>query len=157
MGGAGGSSNDNYVWSTYHQNDYNYVGLTGTSQATPLVSGVAALMFAANPNLSSAQAVEILTSRVDPINGNGSYAYKDASSAGLVWRQILGCMVPKSRTQLDNVRDFGKVPAALEAAADTVRDRRPPTHDLAHVWGQGYSPSLKSRDVVPLWVDMSRF
>ena len=83
MGGSG-SSNDDFVWSTYKTNDSNYVGMSGTSQATPLVSGVAALMFAANPSLSTEEAREILTSTTDDVNGDGRYSDKDASSAGLV-------------------------------------------------------------------------
>lgn len=82
--GGGGSSNEDYVWSTYKTGDSNYMGLTGTSQATPLVSGVAALMFAANPSLTAGEACEILTSTTDKVNGDGSYSNKDSSSAGVV-------------------------------------------------------------------------
>lgn len=82
--GGGGSSNDDFVWSTYKASDTNYSGLKGTSQATPLVSGVAALMFAANPSLTAGEACEILTSTTDKVNGDGSYSNKDSSSAGVV-------------------------------------------------------------------------
>ncbi len=39
-----------------------YQSLSGTSMATPCVSGVAALMFAANPDLTAAEAAEIICS-----------------------------------------------------------------------------------------------
>ena len=82
--GGGGTSNDDCVWSTYKASDGDYNGLVGTSQATPLVSGVAALIFAANPNLSANDARAILTSTTEEVNGNGSYSFKDAASAGMV-------------------------------------------------------------------------
>ena len=82
--GGGGTSDEDLVWSTYNINDAYYLGLSGTSQATPLVSGVAALMFAANPMLSANDARDILTSTADPVNSAGNYSYKDSSSAGMV-------------------------------------------------------------------------
>lgn len=46
------------IYSTVPGGDY--ANMSGTSMATPLVSGVLALVFAANPNLSVADAVDIL-------------------------------------------------------------------------------------------------
>jgi subtilisin family serine protease len=51
------------ILSTYYLG--NYVTMSGTSMATPHVSGVAALVKAANPSLSSAQIKNILLSTVD--------------------------------------------------------------------------------------------
>lgn len=50
---------------------YGYM-FTGTSAATPVVSGLAALMLQANPNLTSAQVLSILKSTADKI-GTESY------------------------------------------------------------------------------------
>jgi Subtilase family/Bacterial pre-peptidase C-terminal domain len=47
------------IYSTTPNNTYRT--LSGTSMATPYVSGVAALMFSANPNLTPAQVVQLLT------------------------------------------------------------------------------------------------
>lgn len=49
---------DSYIISTY--NNGGYVGMTGTSMAAPVVSGVVALMLSANPALSVAQVKGIL-------------------------------------------------------------------------------------------------
>jgi subtilisin family serine protease len=46
------------VWSTYPGNDY--IPMNGTSMAAPFVSGIAALMKSANPNLSPEQMRQIL-------------------------------------------------------------------------------------------------
>ncbi|ARV59868.1 hypothetical protein BZZ01_15620 [Nostocales cyanobacterium HT-58-2] len=63
---AGSNSKINYVvapgvdiYSTIPGNKYGY--LNGTSMATPYVSGVAALMLSANPNLSPNQVRQIIT------------------------------------------------------------------------------------------------
>jgi len=51
------------VWSTYY--DGNYAIMSGTSMATPHVSGVAALIKAVNPSLTSQQIKNIILSTVD--------------------------------------------------------------------------------------------
>ncbi len=83
MGGSA-KSYDDYVWSTYKGSNSDYSGLVGTSQATPIVSGAAALMFAANPGLNVRRVRELLVTTTDEVNHNGSYATKDSSSAGLL-------------------------------------------------------------------------
>jgi len=61
-GGAGYSSND-------YTNDFG-----GTSSATPLAAGLAALMLSVNPELTSAQVREIMMSTADKIDPeNGQY------------------------------------------------------------------------------------
>ncbi len=82
--GGGGSNNPDYVWSSYKGGESAYAGLIGTSQATPVVAGTAALVFAANPSLSAREVREILMSTADPINGNSNYSYKDGASSGSV-------------------------------------------------------------------------
>lgn len=46
-----------------------YLALTGTSQATPMVAGAAALMLSVNPDLTPAQVKEILSQTSDPVEG----------------------------------------------------------------------------------------
>ena len=57
------------IYSTYPGSDYKY--LTGTSMAAPCVSGVLALMFTANPNLTAAQATSVLYSTATDIGSTG--------------------------------------------------------------------------------------
>ena len=45
----------------------NYIAFSGTSMATPMVSGLCALLVQANPNLTQAQAMEILRSTADAL------------------------------------------------------------------------------------------
>ena len=51
------------IWSTYY--DGNYASMTGTSMATPHVSGVAALVKAVHPSLTFEQIKNIILSTVD--------------------------------------------------------------------------------------------
>ncbi len=46
----------------------SYDALQGTSQATPFVSGLAALLFAIYPDLSNAEVIQIIQRAADPIN-----------------------------------------------------------------------------------------
>lgn len=57
------------IYSTYPGSDYRY--LSGTSMAAPCVSGVLALMFTANPNLTAAQATSVLYSTATDIGNSG--------------------------------------------------------------------------------------
>jgi serine protease AprX len=47
----------------------NYTTASGTSMATPHISGVAALMLEANPNLTPGQVLQLLESTADPMAG----------------------------------------------------------------------------------------
>ena len=75
------------IWSTYY--DGNYASMTGTSMATPHVSGVAALVKAVNPSLTSTQIKNIILSTVDVksslsgkvASGGRLNAYKAVSAA----------------------------------------------------------------------------
>lgn len=58
------------IYSTIYDNDYYW--MEGTSQATPIVSGIASLVYQANPNLVASQVKEILIgSANDYVSCNG--------------------------------------------------------------------------------------
>ncbi len=60
------------IWSTIPTNTYG--SASGTSMATPLVSGLLGLMMSVNPNLTQTQAINCLKSSAVNINSqNGSY------------------------------------------------------------------------------------
>jgi len=64
--------------------DSNHTPLSGTSMAAPHVTGVAALMKQANPNLSPAQVKTILRSTAVPLTSNGLQLDRNAQGAGRV-------------------------------------------------------------------------
>lgn len=72
------------VITSYFAGDDKYVWKAGTSMAAPIVTGVAALMWAANPALSPAEVRNIITSTATPVESQNDYAHKDAASAGAV-------------------------------------------------------------------------
>ncbi|MDO4798408.1 MAG: S8 family serine peptidase [Coriobacteriales bacterium] len=73
------------IISTADSGDCHYTYMSGTSQATPLVSGVASLVWAANPSLSVADVKGILTRTAVPVDSSASgHANKDAASAGAI-------------------------------------------------------------------------
>ncbi len=51
----------------------NYGYLSGTSMATPFVSGLAGLLFAVNPGFTNSQVVSLIENNADKIPGTGSY------------------------------------------------------------------------------------
>ncbi|KAL4443607.1 hypothetical protein ABPG75_011344 [Micractinium tetrahymenae] len=55
------------VLSTYYSSDSSYVYMSGTSMATPIVSGAAALLFAAKPSATLQEVKQALLSSVDPV------------------------------------------------------------------------------------------
>lgn len=58
----------------------SYIGMPGTSMATPIVAGVVAQMLEANPDLTPEQVKEILTRTADPLARVG----KNTQGAGMV-------------------------------------------------------------------------
>jgi subtilisin family serine protease len=84
MGGGGNGQYDT-VLSCYNTDDNIYAFLSGTSMATPLVSGVASLVWTADPLLTPREVMDILTSTATKVNSSSAgYAKKDAASAGSV-------------------------------------------------------------------------
>ena len=75
-GGSGGDGTDNNdglgIYSTVYKNDYSY--MSGTSMAAPHVSGVAAVMWSVNPNLTGADIKRIIVE-----TATGSYGYENTS------------------------------------------------------------------------------
>ncbi|MBQ8209701.1 MAG: S8 family serine peptidase [Clostridia bacterium] len=70
-----------YIYSTLVDNEFGY--MSGTSMATPFVSGTAAMMFTVNPELSGAQVKEIImTSATESVEVNNTdYPVLDAGAA----------------------------------------------------------------------------
>lgn len=59
------------IFSTYSQGDNTYTNMTGTSQAAPIVSATAALMFAVNPNLTPEQVKQIILETATDLGTTG--------------------------------------------------------------------------------------
>ncbi len=59
------------IFSTYNNGDYTT--LSGTSMATPFVSGVAGLVFGEHPTWTNSQVRDKIESTADKISGTGSY------------------------------------------------------------------------------------
>lgn len=71
-----------------HEGDPDYMGwFSGTSAAAPVVSGVVALMLAANPRLAAAQVREVLCQTAEPID----VANPEAGWTAEGWSPWYGC------------------------------------------------------------------
>lgn len=60
-----------------------WIGMTGTSMASPYVCGVAGLMFAVQPDLTAAQVIGIMRRTAHPME-DGDYVWKDDIGFGLI-------------------------------------------------------------------------
>lgn len=60
-----------------------WIGMTGTSMASPYVAGVAGLMFAIEPNLTAAQVIGIMRRTAHPME-DGDYGWKDDVGFGRI-------------------------------------------------------------------------
>jgi uncharacterized repeat protein (TIGR02543 family) len=65
----------NGIYSTYHSSDNASRFSTGTSMATPIVSGIAALLFAKSPGLTPAQAQQIIENTATDLGTPGRDDY----------------------------------------------------------------------------------
>ncbi|MCI0398503.1 MAG: S8 family serine peptidase [Chloroflexi bacterium] len=74
----------------------HYTRMSGTSMATPHVSGAAALLFSSNPQLSPDQVIDLLTANADPMPGyalhEAGYGYLDVLAAYEASRTVTGNM-----------------------------------------------------------------
>ncbi len=96
------------IYSTWYRG--NYFTQSGTSMATPHVSGLAALIWSARPNLLAAQVTEIITSTARDVNGGTlqfpgwdeylGWGRIDAAQALSVTASLEGLLLKASRSQL---------------------------------------------------------
>ena len=70
-GSCEGPNWQNCIVSTYLGGQYAV--MKGTSMSCPFVSGLAGLLFSANPSLTAAQVRNLIESKADKISGTGSY------------------------------------------------------------------------------------
>jgi len=76
-----------WIISTYPSNDYAWA--TGTSIASPLVAGTAALIWSVDPSLSNTQIRQALENTTDSISGTGNYWAKGRINAFRAIQSIL--------------------------------------------------------------------
>ena len=69
------------ICSTYNSSEESYTTLDGTSMATPLVAGIAALLWTVQPDLTVSQAFEALEQTAHALDPNGAN-YHDATQTG---------------------------------------------------------------------------
>ncbi|KAJ2784362.1 hypothetical protein H4R18_001166 [Coemansia javaensis] len=110
------------IWSTYLTKDGSYKSLSGTSMATPYISGVVALLKQSQPKLSVNRIRNMLLSTAAPVSDpvTGLVANPFSSGAGLVnaFRavQAQALIAPPllsiNSTALANSTDFADVPKA---------------------------------------------
>ena len=78
----GASVNGNVAGAAFSATD-RYIAMSGTSQAAPHVTGVAALMFKANPNLTAAEVKKIIFETADTVDGYKALNAEKAVKAAL--------------------------------------------------------------------------
>ena len=71
------------IYSTYNSSDNSYTSLSGTSMASPLVAGIAALLWAVDPDLTVDKAVEAMKSTTNEVKRDSNY-HEASGSAGAI-------------------------------------------------------------------------
>lgn len=71
------------IYSTYISNDNSYTNMSGTSMASPLVAGIASLLWVANPDLTVDKAVEAMQSTANDVRRDSNY-HEESGSAGAI-------------------------------------------------------------------------
>ena len=92
-GGYSSSSSSTRILSTTNSSDSSYGYLHGTSMAAPCVSGIAAMLFAANPSLTPSQVQDILHNSATDLGDAGwdeKYGYGEVNAARAVTEAYLG-------------------------------------------------------------------
>lgn len=105
------------IYSTVNINDC--IKLSGTSMATPFVTGAAALILSVNPNLSATQIKELILNKIDKTTAGSNYV----SSGGVL--NTLKAVLAAMGYLLGDVNMDGQITAAdarlaLQFAADVV-------------------------------------
>ena len=70
------------MYSTYNSGDDSYVPESGTSMASPLVSGIAALLWSSNNNATVDEVVQAIRETADPIDGSYDGYHRWPSKTG---------------------------------------------------------------------------
>ena len=70
------------LYSTYNSGDSSYVPESGTSMASPLVSGIAALLWSSNNNATVDEVVQAIRETADPIDGTFDGYHRWPSKTG---------------------------------------------------------------------------
>lgn len=71
------------LYSTYNRGDDSYKTMSGTSMASPLVAGIASLLWAAQPNLTVDQAVKAIETTANDIVRDANF-HEESGSAGAI-------------------------------------------------------------------------
>lgn len=94
------------ILSTYNTKDNSFTRLTGTSQAAPIVSGTAALMFSANPDLTAAEVKRIIIETADGSIGP-SDGFDEETGYGEI-NPLAAVQKAKSTSKVDDEMNIGK-------------------------------------------------
>ncbi|KAJ1865880.1 hypothetical protein LPJ55_006037, partial [Coemansia sp. RSA 990] len=88
-----------FIWSTYPRKMGNYITMSGTSMATPYVSGAAALLKQARPDMSVSEIRSVLTNTAKPVEDPASKLKASPYQSGGGLLDIYNAV--KSRVQID--------------------------------------------------------
>ena len=91
------SAPGNIIWTTQNDLNYPYGGWWGTSVASPVVAGVAALVASANPSLSNTQIVSLIKANADDLGATGydtSFGWGRVNARRAVAAAVGGDTVP---------------------------------------------------------------
>jgi subtilisin family serine protease/uncharacterized protein YraI len=118
-----------------HDGNKNYVhGFGGTSSACPLVAGICALIYSANPTLTSKQVKGILTSTADKIGDPSDYSNGHSHKYGYGRVNALKAVQAAAAMPGSALKGGGKISAVVDRVETpvaqptviTVVDDRPP-------------------------------
>lgn len=127
----------------------NYLVAQGTSMATPVAAGVAALVLSANPELTPAQVKGVFEESATPMLGYGPFevgaGFVNAEAAV---RSVLG--MPTKATKV-------KLPAQMGIGFDTTTDSVVLSHDYrASIAGVGLAGFIHFPFSFPVYTDQER-